>query len=84
MKLWCVILVLALANALHAQATKPSILNDVGIDQRLGVQVPADLTFTDDMGRTVRLGDYFGKRPIIRSCKSTCRACTTDGEIQRS
>jgi protein SCO1/2 len=41
------------------------ILRDVGIDQKLDSQVPADLAFRDEQGRTVRLGDYFGSRPVI-------------------
>lgn len=44
---------------------RPPILHDVGIDQKLDVQVPPDLVFRDENGRDVRLGDYFGKRPII-------------------
>jgi protein SCO1 len=44
---------------------RPPILHDVGIDQRLNVQVPPDLVFRDENGRDVRLGDYFGKRPIV-------------------
>jgi protein SCO1 len=48
-------------------STQPAILNDVGIDQKLGVQVPLDLVFRDENGKEVKLGDYFGKsqRPII-------------------
>jgi protein SCO1/2 len=38
----------------------------VGIDQRLNEQVPLDLTFKDEQGKTVRLGDYFHDgRPVI-------------------
>jgi protein SCO1/2 len=44
---------------------KPGILTRVGIDQRLHQQVPLDLPFVDETGRQVRLGDYFGKRPVI-------------------
>jgi protein SCO1/2 len=44
---------------------KPGLLSKVGIDQRLNQQVPLDLPFTDESGRAVRLGDYFGKRPVI-------------------
>jgi protein SCO1/2 len=44
---------------------KASILRDVGIDQKLGALVPADLVFRDEAGRDVRLGDYFGKRPMV-------------------
>lgn len=46
-------------------AYKPPTLKDVDIEQKLGVQVPPDLTFTDELGRTVRLSDYYGKRPLI-------------------
>jgi protein SCO1/2 len=44
---------------------KASILQNVGIDQKLGAMVPADLAFKDEAGRDVRLGDYFGKRPMV-------------------
>ena len=47
-----------------AQA-KPGLLKRVGIDQRLHQQVPLDLVFKDEAGRDVRLGEYFGKRPVI-------------------
>jgi len=43
----------------------PSILNGVGIEQHLNTQLPLNLMFTDDMGRQVALGSYFGKRPAI-------------------
>jgi protein SCO1/2 len=42
------------------------ILDKVGIDQKLGAQVPRDLTFHDENGREVKFGDYFtGKRPVV-------------------
>src|SRR5438874_2358310 len=56
---------LFLASSVLAQTTNPAILNDVGIDQKLDAQVPADLTFKDENGATVQLGQYFGKRPIV-------------------
>jgi protein SCO1/2 len=40
-------------------------LQNVGIEQHLNGQVPPDLAFVDDTGRTVKLGDYFGKKPLI-------------------
>jgi protein SCO1 len=46
-------------------SVRPPGLKNVGIQQNLNQQVPADLNFTDDLGRTVRLGDYFGQRPMI-------------------
>ena len=44
---------------------RPPGLQNVGIDQHLDEQVPPNLTFRDETGRAVRLGDYFGKRPMI-------------------
>lgn len=44
---------------------KTGILSKIGIDQRLNEQVPLDLPFVDENGRDVKLGDYFGKRPVI-------------------
>ena len=43
----------------------PEILRPVAFDQRLGAKLPLDLEFQDEQGRTVRLGDYFGARPVI-------------------
>ncbi len=45
----------------------PNILKHVGIDQHLDAQLPLDLKFRDEVGREVRLGDYFGKRPVVLS-----------------
>ena len=44
---------------------KPGLLKKIGIDQRLHQQVPLDLVFTDETGRDVPLGEFFGKRPVI-------------------
>ncbi len=45
--------------------TRPPLLQNVGIEQRLDAQVPPDLTFRDEAGKSVRLGDYFGRKPLI-------------------
>jgi protein SCO1/2 len=44
---------------------KPSILDQVGLDQRLNQQVPLDLAFVDDHGQPVQLRQYFGGKPVI-------------------
>jgi protein SCO1/2 len=44
---------------------KPGLLKQIGIDQQLHQQIPLDLVFNDETGREVRLGEYFGKRPVI-------------------
>jgi protein SCO1/2 len=46
-------------------AERPPGLKNVAIWQHLNDQIPPDLTFRDETGKTVRLGDYFGKRPLI-------------------
>ncbi|HEY6802605.1 MAG TPA: SCO family protein [Pyrinomonadaceae bacterium] len=45
----------------------PSALHDVGIDQKLDQQLPLDLTFHDETGQTVKLGQYFGQKPVVLS-----------------
>jgi protein SCO1/2 len=43
----------------------PSVLNKVNIAQRLNQQIPLDGVFSDETGKTGKLGDYFGQRPVI-------------------
>lgn len=72
---------LALAGgAARAQSSgQPGdVTRKVGLDQKLGAQVPLDLAFFDETGKEVRLGEYFGKgRPVILNlifykCPGTC------------
>src|ERR1700680_4263910 len=44
---------------------RPPGLKNVGIEQHLNQQIPPALTFRDEAGKTVQLGDYFGKKPMI-------------------
>jgi len=41
------------------------ILRSIGVDEHPGGTIPADLSFRDQTGKTVRLGDYFGNGPIL-------------------
>lgn len=44
----------------------PDPLKKVGIEQRLGENLPLSAEFKDENGKIVKLGDYFGKgRPVI-------------------
>jgi len=44
----------------------PSDLEGIGIEEHLNAQIPLDLTFTDEEGRTVQLAEYFtGQRPVV-------------------
>lgn len=58
---------LMLSSPVKAQSGVPSQLRGVTIEQRLNERVPLDLPFRDETGRTVQLGDYFGKKPVVLS-----------------
>jgi len=45
----------------------PPALQNVGFDPQLNAQLPLDLPFRDEAGRAVRLGDYFGRKPVVLS-----------------
>ena len=45
----------------------PNVLQKVQVEQHLNRQLPLDAVFTDETGKQVRLGDYFGKRPAVFS-----------------
>jgi protein SCO1/2 len=40
-------------------------LREIGIDQKLNEKLPLDLEFTDEHGASVKLGQYFGQRPVV-------------------
>jgi protein SCO1 len=55
---------------------RPAVLKEVGIDQHVGVQVPLDIPFADESGKSVTLRNY-ARRPIILAlvyyeCPSLC------------
>jgi len=45
----------------------PPLLAGIGIDQKLNEAVPLDLPFRDETGKTVRLGEFIGRKPVILS-----------------
>ncbi len=45
--------------------TTPSALQNVRFEQKLDAVLPLDATFRDERGQPVKLGDYFGKRPVV-------------------
>lgn len=67
------IVVLAACAPAHAQLAPasapprglPPALQNVGFDPQLDAQLPLDLPFTDEGARSVRLGDYFGRKPVV-------------------
>jgi len=44
---------------------RPAALREVGFDQNLSQMVPLDIRLRDERGAEVRLGDYFGARPVV-------------------
>ena len=46
------------------QSTR-ALVEQVGFEQRQGDQLPLALAFRDEAGREVRLGDYFGAKPVV-------------------
>ncbi len=55
----------ARANSVVPSNAMPGPLKGVRYEQRLGEQVPPGLAFRDEAGRPVKLGDYFGRRPVL-------------------
>jgi protein SCO1/2 len=61
-----VVLFLALfARGIFAQTLPDNVLRKIAFDQNLGARISLDLSFLDEQGKPVRLGDYFGKRPVV-------------------
>jgi protein SCO1/2 len=48
-----------------AASERIPILKDAGVDQKHDAQIPLDVPFVDEHGRDVRIGDYFGTRPVV-------------------
>lgn len=62
---------------LAAHTSQDELLPDVGVDEKLGAQIPPDLAFTDQDGKAVRLGDYLTGGPVVLtlnyySCPMLC------------
>ena len=67
---WLNILVLCLLMshsilAARAQTVSEETLKKISFDQKLGAHISLVLQFRDESGNLVRLGDYFGKKPVI-------------------
>jgi protein SCO1 len=78
------LLMLSAAMPAQAQGGGPEdqLLAQVGVDQRLDAQVPLDLVFHDEAGKSVPLGDYLGAKPTILTlnyfeCPNLCTLVLT-------
>src|SRR4028118_563035 len=45
--------------------TPDEVIKRVGFDQKLNAQVPLNAVFRDENGKEVRLGQYFGEKPVM-------------------
>jgi protein SCO1/2 len=76
-----------LASPIFAQQPgPPPILREVSIAQRLNEPIPPEIVFRDENAKTVHLGDYFGKKPIVLSlvyfdCPALCTE-VLNGELR--
>ena len=59
------LLLLLLAAVPRLRAQEQQLPARADLEQKLGAQIPLDLTFTDETGQTVALRRYFGVRPVV-------------------
>jgi protein SCO1/2 len=53
------------SDPMQSVGVRPELLKQVSIDQKLNQSIPLDLTFRDEDGRTVALGQFFDQKPVI-------------------
>ncbi|WP_231139221.1 MULTISPECIES: SCO family protein [Pseudomonas] len=75
--LGCAVLFIGCLNVQAAELFDP--FGSAGIDQKPGASVPLATRLTDQRGRSVRLGDLLGKRPVVLApvyytCANVCGA----------
>ena len=69
-------------NSLQNSTASPvtdnnSFTGQMGLEQKNGAVLPADLLFKDELGKEIRFGDLLGKRPtlivpVFYNCKTGC------------
>ena len=64
---FCLLLSAFCLLAAERADTRPPMLRNVGFDQKLNEQVPLELVFRDENGRSAALREYFDGRPVILS-----------------
>jgi protein SCO1 len=53
------------SNVGQTSAVMPPQLQNVGFDPKLNAQIPLDLPFVDETGKSVALHDYFRQKPVV-------------------
>jgi protein SCO1/2 len=76
--LFLTLILLIVYSSLSYPITNTQDLKDIGVDEKLGDSTPLDLTFYDEDGKPVTLGDFFEEdKPVILtlvyySCPRVC------------
>lgn len=60
-----ILLLALLAGTASASLRSKQLVQEVGLDQHLDAQLPLDVMVRDEAGRTVRLEEYFGEKPVV-------------------
>jgi protein SCO1/2 len=55
----------AMTLAQEVKGPEFGLLKQVAFEQNLDAQLPLDTPLVDESGRAVKLGDYFGKKPVV-------------------
>jgi protein SCO1/2 len=63
--MFVIFLCLAFCFPARAQSLTESNLTQITFDQKLNSQISLDLPFRDENGKKIKLGDYFGKKPVV-------------------
>lgn len=76
-RLCAAILVAIAAGGAAAQNVSSPLTREMGIDQKLGAQLPLDTPFKDEKGADRRLGYFMGERPLVLvplfyNCQTGC------------
>lgn len=85
--LWSCLALLSLllgTGSVRADGDQPGgLLDTARFDQQLNAQVPGDISFRDEQGASVRIGDFLGKQPVILvmayyNCPNLCNVVIDD------
>ncbi|MFQ5676003.1 MAG: SCO family protein, partial [bacterium] len=62
---YLLITVIAVNAQTASASSKIDALSGISIEQKLNEQIPLEVNFRDEAGRSVQLRDYFGEKPVI-------------------
>jgi protein SCO1 len=63
--LWALFLAVLTPAPASSHDPQDQVLEQIGVEERLGGHIPGDLAFRDQNGKTVLLADFFTGRPVV-------------------